>query len=217
MPPSYLLNWGGSLKAEGFGDGISTSKYYSLMLNGKVYTKRCHCYNIAGNAHELTFSCYKNLPFLSKERTCEYLVDSIISSREKHGFDVWAYVFMPNHVHLLICPRTEQYSISDILLSIKQPVSRKAIAYLKKHNPDGLKLLATSQAHRPYRFWQKGGGYDRNITKVKTVIDLVHYIHNNPIRKALVKSADQWHYSSAADWQNIRKGPITIDFESFLT
>jgi len=186
-----------------------------LMLNGKIYTKRCHRYNVAGNAHELTFSCYDNQPFISAERICKYLVDSIITSRKKHQFDLWAYVFMPNHVHLLICPTKPQYSISDILLSIKQPVSRKAINYLKNNNPDGLKYLATSQIHRPYRFWQKGGGYDRNIMKVKIIIDLVHYIHNNPVRKGLVEMADQWYYSSAADWQNIRQGPIPVDFDSF--
>jgi len=185
------------------------------MLNGKIYTKRCHRYNVAGDAHELTFSCCNNRPFLSAERICKYLVDSIISSREKHRFRLWAYVFMPNHVHLLICPTRPQYSVSDILLSIKQPVSRKAINYLKNNNPDGLKYLATSQIHRPYRFWQKGGGYDRNITKIQTIIDSVNYIHNNPVRKELVESAEQWRYSSAADWQNIRQGPISIDFASF--
>jgi putative transposase len=187
------------------------------MINGKIYTKRCRRYNIEGNAHELTFSCYNNRRFLSAERSCKYLVDSINSSREKHQFDLWAYVFMPNHVHLLICPRKTQYSISNILLSIKQPVSRKAIDYLKNNNPNGLKQLATSQKHRTYRFWQKGGGYDRNITKVKTIIDTVRYLHNNPVRKGLVETTDQWYYSSAADWENIRQGPIPIDFHSFPT
>ena len=185
------------------------------MLNGKIYTKRCHRYNIAGNAHELTFSCYKNQPFLSAERVCEYLVDSIISSRKKHQFDLWAYIFMPNHVHLLICPKITNYYISDILLSIKQSVSRKALNYLKNNNRNGLKYLATHQKHRSHRFWQKGGGYDRNITKVKTIIDSIHYLHNNPVRKGLVQSADEWYYSSTADWQGIRQGPITIDFDSF--
>lgn len=185
------------------------------MLNGDKYTKRCKRHNIEGNAHELTFSCYHNQPFLLSERICTYLVDSIISSREKHQFYLWAYVFMPTHVHLLIHPKREKYSISDILLSIKQPVSRKAINYLRKNNPKGLKNLATSQKTRPYRFWQKGGGFDRNITKVKTAISLAHYIHNNPIRKGLVENVDNWYYSSAADWQNIRQGPISIDFDSF--
>ena len=187
------------------------------MLKGKIYTKQCHRHNTAGHAHELTFSCYHNQAFFSSERICKYLVDSIISSREKHQFDVWAYVFMPNHVHLLICPKTTDYSISNILLSIKHPVSRKAINYLKNHNPDGLKHLETHQKHRPYRFCQKGGGYDRNMTKVSTVVDSAHYLHNNPVRKSLAKIADDWYYSSAADWQGTRQGPIPIDFDSFPT
>ena len=185
------------------------------MQDGKLYKKKCHRYNIAGNAHELTFSCYKSQSFLSKERTCKYLIDSINSSREKHKYDIWAYIFMPNHVHLLICPQQEQYSISEILQSIKQPVSRKAIAYLNEYNPSGLKYLATSQKLRPYRFWQKGGGYDRNIIKDKTVINVVRYIHNNPVRKNLVEIPEKWFYSSAADWQDSREGPISIDFDSF--
>ncbi|MBN2590966.1 MAG: transposase [Sedimentisphaerales bacterium] len=187
-----------------------------IMLNRKLHKKSCHRYNIAGNAHELTFSCYKSQPFLSKERTCRYLIDSINTSKEKHQFDIWAYVFMPNHVHLLICPQHEQYSIPEILQSIKQPVSRKAITYLKINNPSGLKYLATFQNDRPYHFWQKGGGYDRNITKDKTIINIVRYIHNNPVRKNLIDTPEKWPYSSAADWQDSRReGPIQINFDSF--
>jgi len=196
---------------------VSPIAYNILMLNGRIYTKQCHRYNVEGHAHELTFSCCHNKAFLTAERVCKYLVDSIASSRKKHQFDLWAYVFMPNHVHLLIYPRTAEYSISSILLSIKQPVSRRAMFYLKNHNPNGLKHLETRQTHRPYQFWQKGGGYDRNMTKVRTVIDSVRYLHNNPVRKGLVKSADEWHYSSAADWQGSIQGPIPIDFDSFPT
>jgi putative transposase len=185
------------------------------MLEGQRYTKRCQRWNWAGHAHELTFSCYRNRPFLSKERTCKYLADAISASRVKHDFDLWAYVFMPDHVHLVIHPRREQYSIAQILRSIKQPVSRRAVEYLKKNNPQGLSLLATGQREEAYRFWQKGGGYDRNITKVETLIEAVRYIHNNPARRGLVQTPDQWNYSSAADWQNIRSGPIPIDSDSF--
>jgi len=185
------------------------------MLEGKRYSKHCHRWDIGGQAHELTFSCYRNRPFLSRERTCTYLVDAIVASRKKHDFDLWAYVFMPDHVHLVICPRKEDYSISGVLRSIKQPVARRAIQYLKRSNPTGLKCLATGDRDDPYRFWQKGGGYDRNITEVETLVQSVQYIHNNPVRKGLVKTADQWCYSSAADWLNTGSGPISIDFDSF--
>ena len=34
-----------------------------------------------------------------------------------------------------------------------------------------------------YRFWQRGGGYDRNITDPATLRVMIEYIHNNPVRR----------------------------------
>ena len=189
--------------------------YNSDMCPENFHRKKCHRYDFAGHAHELTFSCYKKRAFLLSERTCQYLVDSIVHARQKHDFDLWAYVFMPEHVHVLICPRKLSYSISQILLSIKQPISRRAMIYLRKHNPAGLKSLATGQKHSPYRFWQAGGGYDRNITSSRTIINVVRYIHNNPVRRELASSAEQWYYSSAAEWHSTGSGPIPLDRDSF--
>jgi putative transposase len=124
---------------------------------------------------------------------------------------------MPNHVHLVICPRQENHFISAILLAIKQPVARRAIEYVRQDNPTGLHLLATGRQARPYRFWQKGGGYDRNITRTDTLIETVRYIHNNPVRKELVPTATEWYYSSAVDWEGTGSGPLTIDRDSFPT
>ncbi len=185
------------------------------MFDGRRHTKLCHRWNMPGDAHELTFSCYKNRPFLSSERACQYLVDAIITSRKRHAFDLWAYVFMPNHVHLVIWPRQEEYSISGILKSIKQPVSRRVLEYLRREHPEGLKVLATGERDEPYRLWQKGGGYDRNITRRDALVNAIRYVHNNPTRRGLVETAAQWFYSSAADWQNLSSGPIAIDFETF--
>jgi putative transposase len=142
------------------------------------------------------------------------LAEAIAAAKARHDFDLWAYVFMPNHVHLMICPRGESYSVSGILRSMKQPVARRAIDYVRQNNPSGLRLLATGEQRQLYRFWQKGGGYDRNITKVETLIESVRYIHNNPVRKGLVELPEEWHFSSAADWSGGGPGPIPIDFDS---
>jgi putative transposase len=187
------------------------------MLYENRYTKLCRRWNTPGQAHELTFSCYINRSFLARKRTCDWLFEAVTLARSKQDFDLWAYVFMPNHVHLVIRPRNEVYSISGILLAIKQPVSRRAVAYLTGYNPDGLRMLSTGEKSRPHRFWQKGGGYDRNITQVETLIRCIRYIHNNPVRKGLVERADLWHYSSAADWEGSGSGPIPLDLDSLPT
>jgi len=77
--------------------------------------------------------------------------------------------------------------------------------------------LATGQRRQAYQFWQKGGGYDRNVTKVETLIEMVRYIHNNPVRRGLVQTAEEWYYSSAAQWEGLRAGPMTVDKDSFPT
>jgi putative transposase len=83
--------------------------------------KRVHRrnFNIPGHAHELSFSCYRSFKFLEAERTCLWLIESINAARLKHDVAVWAYVIMPEHVHLLICPRRAEYDIAAIRQIIK--------------------------------------------------------------------------------------------------
>ena len=181
------------------------------------YNKKRHKYyrfNIPGHAHFLTFSCYQNQPLLENQMAKEFLADAINESAVKHNFDLWAYVFMPEHVHLLIYPCVEDYSISEILKSIKQSVSRKMINCLKVHDQVFLKRLETGLKNPRYRFWQDGGGYDRNCRTLEEIINQVNYIHDNPVRRGLVEKAEDWIWSSARDWFNHENGPLLIKKKS---
>ena len=172
-------------------------------------------FNIPGNAHHLSFSCYRNRKFLNYDRTRKYIVEAINRARDIHQFELWAYILMPEHVHLLIYPKGDDYSISNILKSIKQSTARKAIKYLRDNNSGILKFMETGLKKPAYRFWQDGGGYDRNIRNDKEFLNTVDYIHNNPVRRGLVKHPKEWYWSSARDWLTDQPGPIPIDKESF--
>ena len=39
--------------------------------------QRPKAYNTPGHAHELTFSCFRRIPFLAKDRACRWLADAI--------------------------------------------------------------------------------------------------------------------------------------------
>jgi putative transposase len=95
----------------------------------ETFRKTCRRWNAPWDAHELTFSCFRRRAFLGKDRTRHYLAEAVNRARTIHGFHVWAYVMMPEHVHLLIWPGAEVYSISAILLSIKQSVARRAVRW----------------------------------------------------------------------------------------
>ena len=97
--------------------------------------------NISGHAHELTFSCYGRFPFLKAERTCLWLADALQAARIKHAFDLWAFVFMPEHVHLIIRPRHADDAMRKIMAGIKLPVARVAIHFLENTNSPWLSRI----------------------------------------------------------------------------
>ncbi len=163
----------------------------------KALRQHRRSYNDPGHAHELTFSCYKRMPLLKSEQVCQWLKETIDAAREKLQFDVWAYVFMPEHVHLLVWPKEPDYKISDILAAIKHPVSKIALAYVRKHSPDWMARLTRRRGKRTERiFWQSGGGYDQNVTTGQTLLAIVDYLHLNPIRRGFVERPEQWKWSS---------------------
>jgi putative transposase len=176
--------------------------------------KKCKRFNCPGHAHELTFSCYKNLPLLSDEEACKFLAQAIVSARGKHKFNLLAYVFMPDHVHLLIMPQKIKYSISNILQSIKQAASRRILSHYKRFLPDKLTSLQTGDTRRQHKFWQEGGGYDRNIFSMDAIKSSIDYIHNNPVKRGLVSNPGDWLWSSYKDWMGMGTGPIPIEIEN---
>ena len=155
-------------------------------------------YNDAGHAHELTCSCYRRFKMLSKDRTCEWLATEIGEVRRDLKYWLWAYVIMPDHVHLLVCPQERDYDTSQFLKRIKEPVGRQAVQFLKRAAPEWLLRLRVVRGKKvEHHFWQPGRGHDRNITNPRTLQKMIDDIHMNPVRKGLVEHARDWKWSSA--------------------
>lgn len=178
----------------------------------KQHRKTRVAWNEAGHAHELTFSCFQRLPLLSKDRTREWFIESLDRIRRQYPMELWAYVIMPEHAHLLIWPTHDPYSISSILKSLKQPVARQALDYLHATAPGWLKNLQVVRAGKVgHRFWQEGGGYDRNILDEHVAWTCVEYIHANPVRRGLVEHPTDWPWSSARSYAGMEDVMLRID------
>ena len=62
------------------------------------HRKRLCRADVPGDARFLTFSCFRRQPFLSRPRSCEWVLDALERSRETHGLHLWGFVVMPEHV-----------------------------------------------------------------------------------------------------------------------
>lgn len=120
---------------------------------------------------------------------------------------------MPNHVHLLLWPRA---TVPPILASIKQSVANRAIHWTKETAPAYLeKLRVTRRDGRDeFRFWQRGGGYDRNLWEPTHIWEAIDYIHLNPVEAGLCAKPEEWKWSSACWFTRERCGPLSVDVET---
>jgi putative transposase len=163
------------------------------------HRKRVRHYHDLGHAHELTFSCFHRWPLLTNDSWRTMLSESIDRAMQNHGYRLTAFVFIPEHVHLLICPMPDAGKIDGLLRAIKRPYSYRIKQVLFESRSRLLDRLTIQQ--RPgvstFRYWQEDPGYDRNITNVSTILSMIDYLHLNPVRRGLVKSAGDWKWSSA--------------------
>jgi putative transposase len=163
------------------------------------HRKQIKHFHVAGHFHELTSSCYRRRPLLTNDAWLEQLARCIDTASVEAGFVLNAFVFMPEHVHLLVLPRDSESDISRLLARIKQPFSKAIKQILIEHRSPLLSSLTVRErpGKKCFRFWQEGPGFDRNLFTAKAVEASIDYIHINPVRRGLCKRAADWKWSSA--------------------
>jgi putative transposase len=121
---------------------------------------------------------------------------------------------MPEHVHLLLLPH--DCLISELPNSIKQSVSKRAIAWVEQEAPWFLPQMEERRAggRVTRRFWQPGPGYDRNLRSSWDIWEKINYTHFNPVKRKLCLKPCDWKWSSAADHAGMAPGPLAIDRQS---
>jgi putative transposase len=151
------------------------------MPDNQPHRKHIKHFDGEGCARSLTFSCHQRRPFLSRDRTCEWMMDAISRGRERHAVHLWAFVIMPEHVHLLIWPTDLDFKVEAFLTTVKQSVSKRARTHLIR--------TSVMPAQDSFHFWQDGPGYDRNLWHAQSVWETIDYIHLNPVRRDLCERA----------------------------
>ena len=168
-------------------------------MTTRPHRKRVKHHHSPGDFHELTFSTYRRMPFLTNDHWRTELSRGVDQANEVHQFELAAFVYMPEHVHLLVFPLTTQPDIGAYLAATKQPFSRFVHSQLEEAKSPLLKKLIVRE--RPgkfcFRFWQEGAGFDRNLFTVKAIQASIDYIHRNPVERKLCQRAIDFRWSSA--------------------
>ena len=158
--------------------------------------------------HFVTFSCYRRRPFLGTARARDTFVKTLDKVRSKKNFLLFGFVVMPEHVHLLISEPPGS-NPSKILQVFKQQVSRALRAKRKRSSARQLSLKF-ADAREENHFWQRRF-YDFNVWSEKKFWEKLEYMHDNPVKRALVVHPKDWPWSSWSHYAKGEEGIIRID------
>ena len=145
-----------------------------------------------GQSHFVTFSCHHRCPLLTTASTRQLFESALERVRRKFGLRVYAYVVMPEHIHLLLS-EPERGALADALKSLKQSIARRLIG-----DAD--------------HFWQKRY-YDFNIRNHPQFVEKIRYIHRNPVKRGLCERPEDWQWSSFRHYATGVEGRVQIESE----
>ncbi len=78
-----------------------------------------------GAVHYMTFQIVFWIDIFSRESYREIVIDSLKYCQKEKGLEVFAFVIMSNHIHILA--RSETNSLSDTVRDFKKHTSKKII------------------------------------------------------------------------------------------
>lgn len=154
----------------------------------------------------ITFVTHNRLNIFQKDKMKDLTCDFLNEARNSGEFLIFAYVLMPDHIHLI----TDSPDRSSVILRyLKGITARRIIDYLKENNFQiSLDKLGhkTRKGNWKYSLWQHRSNVLSLISE-SILMEKVNYIHLNPVRENLVKIPTDYRWSSARFW----KGNVSND------
>ncbi|MBK6962549.1 MAG: transposase [Bacteroidales bacterium] len=160
-------------------------------------------------AHFVTMTIVGWIDIFTRKIYREIVLDSFKYCQKEKGLEIFGYVIMSNHIHL-IARAKEKNSLSDVLRDFKKFTSKQMILAIQEE-PESrrewmLKLFAvagkSNSNNKDFQIWQQ----DNHAVVLYSngfIIEKLDYIHNNPVRSGIVENPKDYLFSSARNYEDL--------------
>ena len=162
----------------------------------------------------LTSVAKDRLPVFRTHTLKDVACKALDEARKSGRFALYAYVFMPDHLHVVT---DSARSSEETLRFINGIIGHRVIAHLKeRHCESSLAKLRQETKRRNYRhsLWDHHPNVRLLLTE-KMLMERVNYLHQNPVRAGLVERAEDYRYSSVRCWSGkpLEDEPLLVDID----
>lgn len=168
-----------------------------------------------GAPHFLTFTVVDWVDVFTRKVYSDIVIDSLKYCQDQKGLDMFGYVIMSNHIHLII--QSNQKQLSALIKDFKSFVAKRIIEMVKEGSESRsdwmlkrFEFAARSNSRNSqYQFWRYGN-HPEEVFSEEFPWTKLNYIHMNPVRAGIVNKASEYRYSSASNYVS---GEGLLNFE----
>lgn len=173
-------------------------------------------YNPKG-VYYITFAVVRWIDVFTRNIYRKMLIDSFRYCQNSKGLTIHAYVIMTNHIHMIVSAADgkllenvmrdmKKFTSSQLIKSIQENdfESRKEWM-IKAFMDEGMK----NSNNTKFQFWQQDN-HPIELTDNEMKDQKLDYIHQNPVKHGFVMKAEDYPWSSIANYMN-EEGMIKVE------
>ena len=119
---------------------------------------------------------------------------------ENKRIELNAFIVMNNHIHLIWQP-LPGHTLSSIQLSFMKFTAQQIKFALAKDNSALLAQCKVNKTDREYQVWKRKP-LSIELSSEKVFLQKLEYIHYNPVKAGICTYPEEYHFSSAAFYEN---------------
>lgn len=162
-----------------------------------------------GAVHFVTFTVHQWVDVFTRDIYREEFVDSLKYCQYHKGLEIFCWVLMTNHCHLIV--RAKEENLSDIIRDLKKFTAKKIFQTIKNNLQESRRGWLCKMLSIEDRIWFWEEGYHgEEVFSIEFFQQKSRYIHANPVKAGFVEKEEDFLWSSAADFSGVRKGKLEL-------
>ncbi len=162
-----------------------------------------------GAVHFLTFTVHQWVDVFTRDIYREKFLESLKFCQKQKGLEIFCWVLMTNHCHLIV--RAKEENLSDVIRDFKKFTSKSIFRTIQDNPQESRKDWMCKLLSIENRIWFWEVGYHgEEVYSPDFFAKKANYIHLNPVRAGFVEKEEEYVWSSAADFYGFRKGMLEL-------
>ena len=163
----------------------------------------------------LTFQVVYWIDLFTRQVYRDIVIESLKYCQQEKGLNIFAYVIMSNHIHILC--RSSKDELSNTIRDFKKYTSKRIIDQIIESSIESRKEWMLRLFQHAAKRQNKTGKYQvwthenhaEEIFSNSFIEQKINYIHQNPVRSGIVLNSEDYLYSSARNYADL-ENPLTI-------